>query len=172
MKNKTLILISFFILILSILIKTYLNLYYDSINTALILDYFDISVLILLITLIIVNIFIIFISAFGTNVFLNVSDYINKQGVLKNTNRKTKIYLLYFIIYSMYNFLVALYSIITQRAMGVFYVNIISLIFFGLLSCLIYYIEDEYTVKKQNLINAILIFILNGIISIIYILKR
>ncbi|WP_113802519.1 hypothetical protein [Garciella nitratireducens] len=48
--------------------------------------------------------------------------------------------------------------------MDIFHLNILSLIFFGVLSFFIYYIGYSLKAKRQILIVATLIFLLNGVI--------
>lgn len=163
--------ISLITLIFSIVIKLYSNLYFEPDSTSLVINSFGISRIQLLIFLTLINILMIFISAFGTNIFLNLSDYINKKSSLHNINRKVKIYLLYFIGYAIFNFLITLYVAINHIVIPTFYINTISIIFFGILSFIIYLMERAFTSKRRNLINVSLIFLLNGAISIVYILR-
>lgn len=159
-----------FTLIMSIILKIKLNFNYNPSDSKEILEIINMSVALVL--FVIVNLFIVFISAFGTYFLLNLISTTRKHKSLKNSNIKTNIYLSYLIIHTAINLLLSVYIVIFEKAVDQTLLAIISLVFYSILSILLYYITKHMLAKKELLVSIILIFFLNGIMPILQIFNN
>lgn len=169
MKNKYRLLVSTSLLFLTITTfsKIYLNLIFDPVNGKVILKILNLPTALIVLTL--VNLFVIFITACGSNIFLNL---LNNKVKLKNNKTKTHIYLVYFVGYTSVNCISLTYTLISRRVINLFQLNIISLVFFIVLSIFIFQIENNIRGKKTALMATSIIFILNAIVPILSVLQR
>lgn len=168
---------SFLILEIIIFFKVLLNMIYDLSSWEILSPIFNSNMKMAVMVFLIINTFLIFISALGTNIILNLV-YYKIYGELKPSSRKFKIYLIYFIGYTLINLISVAYTVINKTPLDLLYINILSLTFFVILSILIYYIElNNYKVQKRHLkvtllCTSILIFFCNGLITLFFVLNE
>lgn len=160
---KLALLLSTIFLVITIFLKTKFNLDIGSKESEMILDNinYNIAIVVFLLT----NLFIVFISAFGTSLFLFIFANIDKKNI-NDPQLKSRIYLYYIIGHSILNICVFIDSIIINDIASNLFVNALNLLFFVILTCLLY-IEAKNILSTKLLVTyLVLIFILNSISAI------
>ncbi|WP_077595984.1 hypothetical protein [Oceanobacillus kimchii] len=157
-------------LVVSTMLKVKLNLDFDPVNREVILKIISLPFAIIALSL--VNVFVVFISAFGTNLFLNIVSNVRGSGNIQNSDFKTNIYLIYIIGHSLLNLTLVLYIVMSENPVQQMHLNLTSLLFYFILSIFIYFVADKLFKQKELLISIVTVFFLNGIMPIIFILNN
>lgn len=164
------IVFSSIILVISTVLKVKLNLHFDPVNREIILDVLSMPLALTILSL--VNIFVVFISAFGTNLFLNIISNVRGSSNIQNSNLKTNIYLIYIIGHSLLNLTFVLYTVMSENSVQQMYLNLTSLFFYFILSIFIYFVAKKLFKQRELIISVVAVFFLNGFMSIIFILNN
>jgi len=160
---KLTLLLSTLFLIIIIFFKTKFNLDIDSKESEIILENINYNTAIVLFLL--TNLFIVFISAFGTSLFLFIFANVDKKNI-RDPQIKSHIYLYYIVGHSILNICVLIYSLTINDIANNLFVNVLNLLFFIILTYLLY-IETKKILSAKLLFTYLsLIFILNSISAI------
>lgn len=172
-RESILIVISLFVLLISIVAKIHFNLKYNPIEGEILTDILDMPNSTIIIILTIINLFVVFISSFGTNILLNVvNSWGHTNHIQKGENLKFKIYLLYFTGYTILNGILIIYSISYKHVMNTLQLNILSILLFFIFSITIYKFIYEPKIRIKSLITVSSIFIINGMIPMLYLFQE
>lgn len=162
-KVKFTLLISIILLVVTSYLKTKFNLNINTQESKIILQNMNYKMAMGI--FIVSNLFIVFISAFGTNLFLNIFVSLDLKTI-KDPLMKTRIYIYYFLGHSILNFIIYIYSILNNDIASNYFVNMSNLIFYVILSYIFYVETKKILSSKKLIIFLLIIFILNSISAI------
>lgn len=158
---------SFITLLISVIIKIKLNFHYEDEIIMELTEFLSANSWLMI--FVIVNIIIVFVSALGTGIFINIIGNIN-SGTYKDM--KKDIYTLHFCVYTLINLLLTLGSVFTQRALNLIEVNALNIMFFGFLSFVLFLLVRNWLNRNKSLRIVLYIFILNSAFPIWYIINE
>lgn len=151
-------------LITSDLIKTQINFIYQSKEREALLEIASSNIWLVIFCLF--TLVVVFISSLCSGIFIKFFGKLNNE-ILEQL--KIYIYIIYFMTFTMINLFSALISLIINRGLTFFEVNIINLFFFFVLTFLLFLLTSKTLTTKRSLTICFTIFIINSIIPLIYI---
>lgn len=166
LKVKNILFFSFIFInfIMSVLIKTKLNFNYQPGEKTALLEIAPLTVWLVILCLF--SLFVVFVSALCTGIFIKFF------GKLESTTLETLklyIYIIYFGIFTMINLTSILISSFIDQGLSIFTVHMINLVFYFILTCLLFLLVFKIVTVKRALVISFSIFIINSVIPLFYV---
>lgn len=156
-------------LLISTFVRVYLTLFYSPVNSEILQKYYTFFFLNIIFSL--VTLVIVFISILGTYITLVLYNRIVSHEEIYYPKAKMLIYKIYMIGFSIYNIFYSIYLLIENKIWEGAQLNILSIIFFFLLSLVFYKYSNFFNYASDRLFFSILIFFINSFLAIFSLIK-